>query len=46
MDNNTLILWAIVIIILWVCWIVYLVIRKLKADAFISGGDVIEYFRR
>lgn len=46
-NNETIIWWAVAVIIGWCIWIVFLVIKKLKADALnITGEDVYGWLKR
>ena len=47
MLNEKVIGWSVAAILVWLGWIAYLVIRKLKGDAFsITRGDIYEAFRK
>ncbi len=47
MVNEKLMGWGIFIIIIWVIWIAFLVIRKMKGDAYdITRGDVYGWLKK
>ncbi len=47
MLNEKVIGWAVVAILAWLVWLAYLVIRKLKGEAFsMTRGDLYEYLKK
>ena len=47
MENSTLIKIGVVVVIIFILWMAYVIVRDLKGGSLgIDGGDILEFFKK